>query len=148
MNTKKYNFDTILPVYNYNFLLNYSDEINIKTLHNAEKNIDRIQNQIILNSILVNIELAIKIELSIFEYALIYCHTRQFDENFIKMVYIDKFNEIYNNLTNSHGIINNTLKNDLLNNKIESSHIAFMSPSQLNEQNWIKEIKKKENKTL
>lgn len=137
-NTSPFNYT------NYNFVTSNSIEITNEILYNAEKNINRVHIQLNLNNILTNIELAMKIELSIFEYALIYCHTKQFSEEFIKIIYIDKFNEIYDNLTNSHGIINNTLKNSLINNNINPSHIAFMSPSQLNYDNWIKLIKKKE----
>lgn len=133
---------------NYNFITSNSVEITSEILYNAEKNIDRTNNQLVLNNILTNIELAIKIELSIFEYALIYCHTKQFSEEFIKIIYTDKFNEICDNLTNSHGIVNNMLKNDLINGNINPSYVGFMSPSQLNYNNWIKLIKKKEIKTL
>ena len=142
--------DTISPYHHtkYNFITENSVDINDNYIHYAETILERANNQIKLNNILNDIELSLKIELSIFEFALIYCLNNSLGENFLKSVYDDKLNNIISNITDTKNINNKTLREDLLNKKINPSYIAFMSPAQLHPEKWIYWVKKKEYKEL
>jgi DNA-directed RNA polymerase subunit M/transcription elongation factor TFIIS len=142
--------DTISPYHHtkYDFITENSVDIKDSYIHYAESILERANNQIKLNNIINDIEISLKIELSIFEFALIYCLNNSLGENFLKSVYDDKLNNIISNITDTKNINNKTLKQDLLTNKINPSYVAFMSPAQLHPQKWIYWVKKKEYKEL
>jgi DNA-directed RNA polymerase subunit M/transcription elongation factor TFIIS len=142
--------DTISPYHytKYDFITENSIDIKDSYIHYAESILERANNQIKLNNIINDIEISLKIELSIFEFALIYCLNNSLGENFLKSVYDDKLNNIISNITDTKNINNKTLKQDLLTNKINPSYVAFMSPAQLHPQKWIYWVKKKEYKEL
>jgi len=129
---------------NYNFITENSVDIKDTWIKYAELNLNRAENQIKLNNILNDIDLAIKIELSIFEYALIYCQNNKFDQKFIIPVYQDKFHFIVSNINNIPGINNLTFKTEIINNNINPSFVAFLSPAQIHPKKWEHVIKKKE----
>lgn len=130
---------------NYDFIIPNSIDIKDKFIQYAELCLDRSKSQIILSDILLNIDIAIKIETSIFEYALNYCTNNKYDYTYIKPIYNDKLNEILANLdTNKKGIMNKTFKNNILMGKIKPSNVAFLSPSQIHPEKWSHIIKKKE----
>ena len=142
---------TNLSPYNYseyNFITENSIDIKDNYIYSAEKILDRATNQIKLNNILNNIDISLKIELSIFEFTLIYCLNNNLNDIFIKSVYDDKLNNIISNIIDTQNINNKTLKKDLLSNKINPSYIAFMSPAQLHPDKWLYWVKKKEYKEL
>lgn len=142
--------NTVSPFHHsqYEFITENSVDIKDEYIQNAEKVINRAENQIKLNKILYDIDKSIKIELSIFEFSLIYCLNNNLNDNFIKTVYEDKLNSIIANLTDTKNINNKTLKKDLLSNKINPSYVAFMSPAQLHPQKWLYWVKKKEYKEI
>jgi DNA-directed RNA polymerase subunit M/transcription elongation factor TFIIS len=142
--------DTISPYHHtkYNFITENSIDIKDSYIHYAETILERAKNQVKLNNIINDIEISLKIELSIFEFALIYCLNNSLGENFLKSVYDDKLNNIISNITDTKNINNKTLKHDLLTNKINPSYVAFMSPAQLHPQKWLYWVKKKEYKEL
>lgn len=142
--------DTISPYHHtkYNFITENSIDIKDCYIHYAETILERAKNQVKLNNIINDIEISLKIELSIFEFALIYCLNNSLGENFLKSVYDDKLNNIISNITDTKNINNKTLKQDLLTNKINPSYVAFMSPAQLHPQKWLYWVKKKEYKEL
>jgi DNA-directed RNA polymerase subunit M/transcription elongation factor TFIIS len=129
----------------YDFVIPNSIDLKDSFIQFAELNLNRAYSQTILNNILIDIDIAIKIELSIFEYALNYCINNKYDENYIKPIYQDKLNEILVNLdSNNKEIENKTFKINILKNKIEPSSVAFLSPSQIHPEKWADIIKKKE----
>lgn len=142
--------DTISPYHHtkYNFITENSIDIKDSYIHYAETILERAKNQVKLNNIINDIEISLKIELSIFEFALIYCLNNSLGENFLKSVYDDKLNNIISNITDTKNINNKTLKQDLSTNKINPSYVAFMSPAQLHPQKWLYWVKKKEYKEL
>lgn len=130
---------------NYNFVIENSIDLKDYWIQYAELCIDRATNQIILSNLLNNIDIAIKIELSIFEYSLNYCLNNKFNKNYIKPVYEDKFNSIISNLDDDIKTISNkTLKKNLIKNKINPRYVAFLSPAQLHPEKWSYILKKKE----
>ncbi len=84
--------NTISPFHHsqYEFITENSVDIKDEYIHNAESVINRAENQIKLNEILLDIDISLKIELSIFEFSLIYCLNNNLNNNFIKAVYEDK----------------------------------------------------------
>ena len=129
----------------YNFVIPNSVDLKHKFIQYAETCIDRNKNQTILSNILMNIDIAIKIELSIFEYALLYCTNNKFESYYVKPIYQDKLNEILSNLDeNKKGIENKTFKSNILLGKIDPCNVAFLSPAQIHPAKWDYILKKKE----
>jgi DNA-directed RNA polymerase subunit M/transcription elongation factor TFIIS len=130
----------------YNFITENSVDIKDSYIQYAEKTLEREKNQLMINNIIENIDVAISIELSIFEYSLIYCLNNNYSFNFLKPVYDDKLHNILLNLDPNSNLKNLTLKANILNGKIKPCDVAFMSPSQLHPEKWMYLIKKKEYK--
>ncbi len=129
----------------YKFIIDNSIDLKDSWIQYAEFCIDRSSKQILLSNLLNDIDIAIKIELSIFEYALNYCQNNKYDKNYIKPIYDDKFNFIESNLdSNRHGINNKTFKSNILKGKINPSYVAFLSPAQIHPEKWSYLIKKRE----
>jgi DNA-directed RNA polymerase subunit M/transcription elongation factor TFIIS len=126
----------------YDFITENSIDITEYWIQYAEKNINRALFQIELSNILLNIDLALQIELSILEYSLIYCQNNKFDINFIKPIYEDKYYSIINNIKIIKGIDNYTFKEDLINGRINAKYTAFMSPSQMHPEKYAHILKK------
>jgi DNA-directed RNA polymerase subunit M/transcription elongation factor TFIIS len=131
---------------NYNFITSNSIDIKDSYIQYGENILERAKNQIKLNNELKNIDIALKIELSIFEYALIYCLNNNYNEKFLKPIYDDIIQNIILNLNPDNHIQNKTFKVNLLNGKINPSDVAFMSPMQIHPDKWQNLIKKKEYK--
>jgi DNA-directed RNA polymerase subunit M/transcription elongation factor TFIIS len=142
--------NTVSPFHHsqYDFITENSVDIKDEYIQNAERVLTRAENQIKINEILLDIDISLKIELSIFEFSLIYCLNNNLNDNFIKAVYEDKLNSIIANLTDIKNINNKTLKKDLLSKKINPAYVAFMSPSQLHPKKWLYWVKKKEYKEI
>ncbi len=147
-NTKIYkkNIDYTSPYSytNYEFVTENSVDIRENWIQYAENVINRAEYQMKLSNILLDVDIALKIELSIFEYSLIYCQNHKFNMEFVKSVYEDKFHNIVSNILLTPGIDNKTFKNLLLENKINPSYVAFLSPAQIHPDKWQYFIKKKE----
>jgi DNA-directed RNA polymerase subunit M/transcription elongation factor TFIIS len=148
VNDEHINTEYISPFHhsNYDFITENSVDINDSFIHYAEKTLDRSSTQIAINSVIKDIDIALKIELSIFEYTLVYCLNNGYESKFIKPVYDDKVYNILANLNSSHHITNKTFMKDIINGKINPSYVAFMSPSQLHPTKWHYWVKKKEYK--
>lgn len=128
----------------YNFVIENSVDLKDSWIQHGENNIDRASVQLELNNILNNIDMALKIELSIFEYALIYCLNNKYDINYIRPIYYDKLNFITSNLDETNKSIGNKyLKKNILNKKINPSFVAFLSPSQIHPDKYAELVKKR-----
>jgi DNA-directed RNA polymerase subunit M/transcription elongation factor TFIIS len=144
-NNKKIDYTSPYNKIKYDFIIKNSNDLHESWIRHAELNIDRAVSQIKLNKLLFDIDIAIKIEFSIFEYSLIYCLNNKFDKNYIKSIYDDKFNFIYSNLNEKDKIINNKdFKLNILNGLINPSQVAFFSPQQIHPKKWSKILNKKE----
>jgi DNA-directed RNA polymerase subunit M/transcription elongation factor TFIIS len=144
-----YKEETIITPFHhskYNFITENSVDIKEDFIQYAETVLNRASNQLEINKIMQNIDIALTIELSIFEYSLIYCLNNRFDRKFLKSIYDDKIYNIVANLNPTHKINNITLKNDILNGTINPSYIAFLSPAQMHPSKWQYWVKKKEYK--
>ena len=128
----------------YKFVIPNSIDLKCQVIQYAESCLNRINSQIIMSELLMDIDIAIKIELSIFEYALIYCSNNKYESNYIKPIYQDKLNEIIVNLDeNKEGIKNKVFKKNILSGKIDPCSVAFLSPAQIHAEKWDYYIKKK-----
>lgn len=128
----------------YNFVIDNSIDLKDSWIQYAENNIDRASNQIKLNNILKNIDIALKIELSIFEYSLIYCLNNKYDKTYVIPIYNDKFHFIMSNLDETNpNVKNNYFKPNVLNGTINPAYVAFLSPMQVHPEKWDDLIKKK-----
>jgi DNA-directed RNA polymerase subunit M/transcription elongation factor TFIIS len=149
MSIDKINWDIeVSPFHNskYDFITENSVDIKDSYIQYAEKVLDRAKNQIAINDVLSNIDLSLKIEMSIFEYALVYCLNNAYDLKFLKPVYDDKMYNILANLNPNSHLKNKTFKTNILNGKINPSEVAFMAPAQLHPEKWEYWIKKREYK--
>ena len=129
----------------YNFVIENSIDLKDSWIQYAELNIDRPQTLIQLSKLFNDIDIAIKIESSIFEYALIYSLNNKYDKNYTRPTYDDKLHFILTNLDENNKKINNkNFKSNILSGKINPSYIAFLSPQQVHPEKWAYLIKKKE----
>lgn len=129
---------------NYDFITENSVDIKDSWIQYAENEINRAQYQMKISNILMDVDIALKIELSIFEYSLIYCQNNKYNKDFIKAVYEDKFNSIITNIIDTPGINNKTFKHLILEGDINPCYVAFFSPAQMHPSKWQTLIKKKE----
>lgn len=129
----------------YDFVIPNSVDLKSQFIQYAESSINRSKVQILLSDLLLDIEIALKIETSIFEYSLIYCTNNKYDNHYVLPIYFDKLNEIIVNLDeNKKGIENKTFKKNILSGLIDPSSVAFLSPAQIHPEKWSYIIKKKE----
>lgn len=144
----KINFNTELtsPFHysNYDFITDNKEDIKDSLIQYAESVIDRAENQIMIDKILKNIEKSIRIELSVFEFSLLYCINNDVEYKFFKSIYEDKLLNIMENLNPDSKLKNKTLLTNVLSGVINPSHVAFLSPSQLFPEKWAHIVKKKE----
>lgn len=128
-----------IPKFNiekYNFITENSKDLDKKFIFFAEKNIDRAQHIIDFSSILNDIKKAISLEKGIFEFALIHTFMNNFQQKFVISVYLDKINEIKNNINGNEKINNQTLKQSILNGEIRPELVSFLSPQQMHPKRW------------
>jgi hypothetical protein len=133
----------IKPNDKYNFLtsqnvINISDDV----IKYAENILPRNDTIIRLNNYINDLKKSTDIESSIFEYSFIYCYNKNFTKDYIKPIYIDKLNNLLLNIDTTSYLDNQTLLDDIVNNKIDCLYIAFLSPHQIHPEKWIDIIKK------
>ena len=142
----KYNTELISPYHysNYDFITDNKEDIKDTLIQYAELNINRAENQILIDKIVKNIEKSIKIELSVFEFSLLYCINNDVDKKFLSSIYEDKLSNILENLNPLSKLNNKLFLEKILSGVINPSYVAFLSPSQLFPEKWSHIIKKKE----
>ena len=131
---------------NYDFITENSVDIKETFIQYAEKTLDRTGTQLAINNIIKDIDIALKMELSIFEYTLVYCLNNGYEAKFLKPIYDDKVYNIIANLNPNHKIANKTFMSDINAGKINPSYVAFMSPAQMFPIKWNYWVKKKDYK--
>lgn len=118
----------------YDKLCEYSSKINrIATLKTLQK---------LLN---YNTDIAILIEASIFEFTIEYNKCNSLDDNiYLDIIYMDKANNIIDNLSETSSVNNTYLKQALLTNSVNPQMVAFMKPYEIFPDKWKKEINRKQ----
>jgi len=92
--------------------------------------------------ILKNIESAILIEASVFEFALVHVTTKNYIGKLLPFVYDDKKNDLLMNLDETNQIENKTLRKALMDDVLKPQTIAFLTPQELHPDRWTELIKK------
>lgn len=113
------------------FITEQSNDITDEIILYAINNINRPQIIIELNKIIANMQIATKIESSIFEYTLLHVMGNNLVVSLIPNIYQDKLCDIKINLQKS-----STLLKNLQDGNIKPQTIAFLSPSQICPEVW------------
>lgn len=124
------------------FITENSRDIPHDLISYATLNIDRSEYIIKLANLLNDINIAISIESSIFEFSLIHATLNNIDKNILYAIYDDKFVDIYMNLDESSRLNNKTLKSSILQKIINPRLIAFLSPDQAHPESWASILEK------
>jgi DNA-directed RNA polymerase subunit M/transcription elongation factor TFIIS len=119
----------------YGFITEQAKELADDFIMDGEKAVKRAKYQIELSNILDDIDKAIQIETSIFEFALTYCLTNDYTSDNIYSIYCDKFYNIKQNLVDER-INNKSFRKNIIGNKIDLKQIAFFTPAQLHPEKW------------
>jgi DNA-directed RNA polymerase subunit M/transcription elongation factor TFIIS len=127
---------------NYDFITEKASDIKNEWIRYAKNNINIPFYQKEIFNEINDIKKAIKIEKSIFEFALVFCKDNACDINMIPDVYTEKFNFIISNIRKDPKINNNTLNKSIINGQFNLQFIAFLSPSQIHPENWVTHINK------
>ncbi len=120
----------------YKFITENSKDLDKKFINFAKKNLDRAKFILELSDILNNIQKAIALEKGIFEFSLIHTFMNNLQEKFVISVYLDKIDDIKNNINGNEKINNETLKNAILSGEIRPELVAFLSPQQMHPKRW------------
>jgi len=127
------------------FITTCCDNISYKKIIEISSKVDRHAVTKKLKELLNHdVDMAISIEASIFEYAIAYTKSRALDNHFIECVYRDKSIDIFSNLDVNSSVKNTYLKIALEKNTVNPQQLAFMTPQQLFPDVWKKEIQRKE----
>lgn len=128
----------------YNFITETSKSVQTDLIIFAEKAIERSKYIVQLNDLLKDIQLAIDLEMGIFEFALIHITVNQFMYKFILPVYADKFRDIFENLKDDSHLQNHTLKPSLISRRLKARLVPFMAPEQIHPEKWADLLKKRQ----
>ena len=128
-----------------NFITNYCKDMTCTKLMDISRELDRcsVINKLV-NLLDYNIEMAIIIEASIFEFSIAYTKSKAYDEDNIECIYRDKYIDLVDNLDINSSVKNTYLKAALENGLIDPQIVAFLKPQQIFPEVWKKEIQRKE----
>lgn len=129
------------------FITENSKDITETMLKKVDLLIDRSIYVTKLAKLLINMEIAIAIEASIFEFSLIHATINNIDAAYVDAIYDDKFIDLYDNLDLTSRFNNINFRDSILAGKIPPRMAAFLSPIQINPKSWatiLNKIKFKE----
>lgn len=129
--------------------------INKKKLLFLYNSVDRAKAINKFANVLKNIDIAIDIEAGLFEFTLVYALTKNIEKNLLPCIYLDKLEDLLLNLDTNSYLSNKVLKSATINKEIIAQKIAFMTPQELNPEDWkiyvekrkVREEKKKNKAT-
>lgn len=124
------------------FMTENIQKINKKKIIFLNENVDRPLMISQLAQLLKNIDMAVKLEAGIFEFTIIYSTMKNYVSRLMPPIYLDKFQEIMLNLDENNNLENKTLKNSLLNEKMNPQIVAFLRPVDLHPDRWSDLVKK------
>jgi DNA-directed RNA polymerase subunit M/transcription elongation factor TFIIS len=125
-----------------NFITDIGKSLSIKYVIDSTKSLKRQDVVKKIDKHIKNMVTSTEIESGIFEYAVTYVHINNLDEFLVYSVYIDKTNDIIDNIDNKNIIKNNYLKKNIMNKKLNPKHIAFLRPEEIFPDNWEFYIRK------
>jgi DNA-directed RNA polymerase subunit M/transcription elongation factor TFIIS len=114
--------------------------------NSQKKNYDlqRVKIVSVINSYLNDIQNSIKIEAGIFEFAIVYCHTKNYEPEYFYSVYQEKLDEILQYICSKSYLYNERIINGINDGTVDAQKIAFMKPEDIMPENW--DLIKKKNK--
>ncbi len=125
---------------NYDFICENTVDLTDDFIEYSENNLNRTKNIFDIYTSINNIDNAIKIELSIFEYSLLYCVNHDFNKEYVVPIYNEKMNNLLIALKNNTEFTNITIK------KINPKYIGFLPFEKLFPEKWNIVIAKLEEK--
>lgn len=142
MYAPKVNTEITTPskIYKHEFFTEYIKTVNNSFLKYLNNNVDRFDCIREFSLLLTNIDVAIKIEAGIYEFAVVYCSTKKFHKDMMVSVYNDKKDNIYESLKNKD--VKDKLLVALSKNQINPQRLAFMKPHELSPESWTELIRK------
>ena len=94
------------------------------------------------NTLINDIEISKNIENSIYNFTLDQSKIKGIEPNiedkYFKRIYVNKIITLFNNLDKKSYIKNISFLDRLLNNEIDPSNIAYLSPQEINKEHWKK----------
>lgn len=133
---------SILNTLKTNFITENSNDIIDEDILYAYSNINRGKAVADIDKILLNIDKSIKLEMGIFEFALVNCMLTNMDKKIVPGVYKDKLEDLLLNLDPKSYLKNNTLCKTILSGNINPRLVAFMAPDQLHPESWAPILQK------
>lgn len=138
-------------VENIPYLTNRVEHMARRRVLEVAANIDRDNSIYLLNNILKNPQLAIKIEAGIFEF----CLWDKYTKSISPSIYNDKLNSILMHIDPNSHIYSHELRNRIKSKQYDPQKLAFLSPQELHPEKWddmierrrIREEKKKNKAT-
>lgn len=109
-----------------------------------EKAVSRVTVVNNLSKELNDIDAAIEIEASIYEFTIVYGIVKNIMGQLLSAIYNDKVYEVMSNLSKNSSVNNKYLKKNIINGKINAQQVGFMTPQEMNPDVWEKYIKKQE----
>lgn len=139
---KKYNSASSVTTLNY--LTDTAKNINIENKKLLSTQINRNVAINKLNCLLNDIDAAIAIEAGIYEFVLLYVLDNNYITDIYSSIYAHKLNDIISNFDESLATYNLPLIKKIKSGNFKTQELAFMTPQEINPQNWDLLIKKKE----
>jgi DNA-directed RNA polymerase subunit M/transcription elongation factor TFIIS len=141
---KKIDINKINTIFINSYKFNIDKDVKIDVINYVLKNMKRSYYCKKLIKILYpRMDIAIKIEASIFEYSVVHITANNLDNAMVVPVYKDKYYELELNLNENSYIQNKTLLRSIFNGDIHTKYIAFLTPHQLHPAKWIDIMNKK-----
>lgn len=107
------------------------------------ENIDRSKNIVKLNNMLIDIDAAIDIEFSVFEFAIYHMTVNSIVQTLLPAIYNDKLNSIIRNIDPNSHLKNETFKESILKREINPVLIAYLKPHETDPNGWKMQIEKR-----
>lgn len=124
------------------FITENIKDVNKNKISFLNQQINRAETISKFASLLKDIDNAIKIEASIFEFTLVYSSMKNYIKSMMVAIYHDKSYDLFENLNPNSPVENKTLRKALSTNTINPQIIAFLRPQDLHPKRWEELIKK------
>jgi len=131
----------ILPKYaspfdNIKFLTKEAELIDSNFITEIDKKIDRVTAMSKLNKLLDDIQCAILIEASIYEFTIVYSNEKNLAESIVPSVYENKLLDLILCLSPDSKTFSEYLLDNVINKTINIQEIAFLSPQSIDPHKW------------
>lgn len=130
INIENFDSSNVSLLLKSNFITENSKDIQNDMIIHATSNIDRTTFVIKIAKLISDINIAILIEASVFEFALIHATLNSLDKQLVYAIYDDKLSDICMNLDETSRLGNKSFRSYVLEGIIDPKLVAFLSPDQ------------------